>query len=564
MPAACTRQRHPVAFRSCPGLGRHHSSPELTPPAHKPSLPLYPKPLAMRMADGAAAHTRPGIEQVYREVINVMRRHGAQAVAQRVLQELWGDYKDNEAFLRRAPWLQMLLVKWALQDTRVNLTMGPVHEPYTQAVHNRLLNKLWYVDQLATSQAPPPGAIWRLLRRIMHCQFEFQRGITWGFLRWPALLEQLPPGHGARGLFVQAMGMQPEPYMDLAVALFSVVHEQGPTVSVPTLLPLRRHYGADFNHFMGLFARTLPELRDALRQQPALRTRGVAELHEFPYLQRYPLLSLGDGHLQTWHPIIFTRGLENAVHHRLTDLGSAYTESYSKLFERYVTDLVLRPFPYAITEDQYRQMCGAAGKVVEVAVPFGDCNVLIEAKQSLFHDDVVLVDDPTVLSHKTERVRTAIKQGVGVGIDVRRPASTLHGSLGRAAVDFLIVVTNRDLLLVSGDHMQRLTPHIPLVPPNSPGTAHLPLHHIFIVDIADFEVLMGAVAEGKVHLPDLLRRAAQGNLSITEGSVRLSDHINWNTTPRPDVPLLYTASERARERVFANLRSTRQSELGSP
>ncbi len=523
-----------------------------TPPS-KSTLPVYASPLIARMAQSVAPVRRPGIELVYDEVTKVLRRHGALAVVQVALAELWKEHDNHLEMVKSVPWLHLLVVKWALQETRVPLAFPPQYRPYSAKQHATLVQKLWEVSQHDRATYAAAGGLWRLMRRIMYVQFDFQRRPTWSFLRWPALIARLPQNHRARSLFVQAMGMQPERYADLATAVFAFLLNQERFLEPMVLAPLSPHYGADLDTFLQLFARNLGEVRDELQADAAKRTRGMAELNEFPYLQRFPLLRLADGRFQPWHPVVFTRGMENAVHLRLNALGQAYTDTYSKVFERYVVELAMNACPQGITEAAYRARCGQLGNVVEVAIPLGSCNVFIEAKLSHFHDDVILEDDPVVLRDKIKRVREAIHQGLQVAHSVRQPESALYRDFAGAEKDFIMVITSRDLLLVSGEATQSLMPDIPLFAPDAPGADRMPLNQIFVVDITDYERIMCAVAEGKVNLAELLQRAAIANQNHVDGRLQLSQHIDWKGIERPDIPVVSAAATDARRRLIANL-----------
>lgn len=523
---------------------------------YKSSLPVFVPPLYARMAQSVAPVRRPGIEKVYGETINVLRRHGAHAVVRVALAELWKEHDGNLEMVQTLPWLNLLVVKWALQDTRVPLVFASHHQPYTSGQHLALIQKLWNIEEHDRATYATAGGLWRLLRRSMYVQLDFQRRPSWSFLRWPALISRLPTNHRARDLFVQAMGMQPERYADLATAVFSFLLNRERFLEPLALAPLTPHYGADLDTFVQLFARNLGELRDELQTDPAKRTRGMSELTEFPYLQRFPLLRLEDGRLQPWHPVVFTRGMENAVHLRLSSLGQAYADTYSKVFDSYVIELAMNACPQGITEDAYRKQCGPTGKAVEVAIPFGSCNVFIEAKLSLFHDDVILEDDPTVLRDKIKRVREAIHQGLQVAHSVRQPVNPLQGDFAGAEKDFLMVITSRDLLLGSGTAMQNLMPDIPLFTSDTPGAERLPLNQIFVVGIADYERIMCAVTEGKVDLAALLQRAATAEMSVADSRLELSQHIDWISAERPAIPILSDAATAARTRLIANVRAS--------
>lgn len=519
----------------------------------KLALPIFSSPLYARMAQSVAPLHRPGIEKVYGEVINVVRQHGAHAVVKVALAELWKKHDNHLEVVKSMPWLHLLVVKWALQDKRVPLMFAPHHQPYTTRQHLVLIQKLWDVTQQERETYSAAGGVWRLMRRIMHVQFDFQRTPSGSFLRWPALIARLPKNHRARDLFVKAMGMQPERYADLATTVFAFLMNKEHFLEPLALAPLSPHYGADLDTFLHLFARNLGELRDVMQTDAAKRTRGMAELNEFPYLQRFPLLRLEDGRFQPWHPVVFTRGMENAVHLRLVSLGQDYTDTYSKVFESYVTELAMKAYPQGVTQAAYREQCGQEGNAVEVAIPLGSCNVFIEAKLSQFHDEVILEDDPKVLRDKIKRVREAINQGLQVAHTVRQLASPLHQDFAEAEKDFLMVITSRDLLLVSGEATQRLMPDIPLFPSDTPGAERMPPSQIFVVDITDYERIMCAVAEGKVNLADLLRRAATANQSVIEGRLELSQHIDWGGIERPNIPVISNAAADARRRVIANL-----------
>ena len=534
------------------------------PPKSKPALPRYKVSLQEHLIGKLDEPRRPGLEELHRHAINVMRKHSAQAVIRITLQEIQADSENRQEVIQRLPWLHLLLVKWALQDRRVGLNFGPRHNIYTAQEQRALVSKLWSVSPAAVKGTPAPGALMRLLRRTMHVQFDFQRYTDASFLRWPALLQRLPPGHTARRLFEDAMGMSPQIYAELATAVFSVAMNQNndSTLDLPTLRSLYPPYGEQLVRFLELFSRNLVQLRAELQADSALRTRGTSELYEFPYLQRFPLLDLGDGQLRTWHPLVFARGIENAIHHRLSAFGQSYTDIYSRLFEDYVTELATATYPEAITEASYRRQVGGGGSAFEASIPFGSCNVFVEAKLSLFHDDVILVDDPELLRHKTERVRKAIAQGMSVSKAVRDPHSPLYSAFAVAQTDYMLIVTSRDLLLVTAERMQELMPEQAILPSTVSASEHLPMHHIFIVDVQDYELVMANVAAGHVNLPDLLSHAAQANRNHFEGRLHLSEHMVREKAPHRIAPLLSTEFAAARKRVELALGDAPDAALG--
>ncbi|MDZ4101825.1 MAG: hypothetical protein U1E12_09135 [Hydrogenophaga sp.] len=113
----------------------------------KSTLPVYASTLIARMAQSVAPVHRPGIKLVYDEVMKVLRRHGAHAVVKVALAELWKEHKNHLEMVKSVPWLHLLVVKWALQVTRVPLVFAPHYQPYTTWQHATLVQKLWNISQ---------------------------------------------------------------------------------------------------------------------------------------------------------------------------------------------------------------------------------------------------------------------------------------------------------------------------------------------------------------------------------------------------------------------------------
>ena len=171
-----------------------------------------------------------------------------------------------------------------------------------------------------------------------------------------------------------------------------------------------------------LVARDFTSLRQEMQRDRAQRLPLHQELYEFPYLKRFPFIKARDGRFNCWHPKVLARGLEDIVHHKLSGLQNEYTEPFSRLFEQYVMELTRSMDSNAVLDEQYRALVrGDTPKNVEAVIPCGDCNVLVEAKMSLFGDDVLLTDNVAQAYQKTKRIRDGLKQAWRVGKQQRRP-----------------------------------------------------------------------------------------------------------------------------------------------
>ena len=509
------------------------------------TLPSKPPatPLIYRMAASVAPLSKRGIEEVHKSILNRLRKYSATSIADLALQILWNPPTGEAEELRSAPWLTLLLVKWALQDSQVNLRVGPM---IPSAVFDRLRQELW--DLQGPSHGERPN-VWAMLRYLVHVQVEFQRSESWGFLRWPALYARLDPGSTNRRQFREGMGLEPEAFLDLAYGLYAAVLNRQMPLEQDHLSPFRPAYGADVDRMYELFVRDLPGLRQDLRSGEAQRIRGKQELFEFPYLRRFPFLRMRDGRLHCWHPLVFARGLEDAVHLRLSSLCAVYVNEFSRVYERYVTELASGCGLIVLDEAAYKDQVGGHAPAVEAILEGEDCNILVEAKMSLFADDVLLQDNETVIYQKTKRVRNAIKQGWRVGELIRDPASGF-GARFQKGQDFLIVVTSRELNLGTGERMRLLYPPGDFDYPDAGAEQRLPLSNVFILSIEDFERTMGCVAAGELDLSAVLKDAVVANQRADTARMFFSDFIG-KYTKRWAMPAVMQDARRSAERRIA-------------
>lgn len=444
--------------------------------------------------------------------------------------------------LHALPWSIFLLLKWALRDEHTRLRIG---RRVTDEEFMRLragVHELVGKDYLA--KKPPIY----LMMRAHFPQFDFQRPQGWGFLRWPALISRQDANNASRRQFVQELGLSPEHFIDLAFSVVAALPERK-VISRNFFEPLRIAYGASIDTFWYLIAWDLPALRRRLQADERVEPVPLRqELYEFPHLKHYPFFRTRGGDFVPWHPMVVARGLEEIVHWRLAQLGSVYTQPFSRLFEQYVCELAQAMSPDCVTETQYEAIAGAGAPMVEAVIPCGRFNVFVEAKMALFGDDVLLTDNETQAFQKTKHVRKAIKQAWAVGKAVRHADPPLP-QCASASQDFLLVVTSRELGLGSGDQLVRLYPGQKLDYPDEDARRNLPLENVFTMSIIDFERLSTSVKKGRTDLARLLEDAVQRNQN-PETSAILFDHFmgspfeNWGTPG-----LLLQARRASRQRL---------------
>ncbi len=461
-----------------------------------------------------------GIEEAYRTIRNRLRKYSASSIIDAALLILWNPPPNKLEEIRGAPWLTLLIVKWALQDNGVNLRIGaaiPMEEM------NRIRQELWDLPEKVRDNAAPTNIL-LMLRKIMHAQVEFQRLESQGFMRWAALYARIPEDRNERRQFRDAFGMEPDVFMVLSFALYAAVLSGEMPIEREWMLPMRETYGASVDRIYEIFSRDIASLREELQKDAAQKIRGTAELYEFPYVKRFPLVTMRDGKIHCWHRLVFARGIEEIVHLRLSELyGGEYTLSFSRVFEEYVTELVVESGLPVLCETEYKAIAGGHAAAVEAVIASDNCNIFVEAKMSLFADDVLLQDSPIAAYQKTKRVRDAITQGWKVGEHVRKCAGL--GERFQKPYDFLLVVTSRELFVGGGEMLQRLFPPEEFGYPDENAARRLPLSNVFVMGIEEFERLIGSVKAGEVNLSELLHEAAILNHDGPTSRIFFSDFL---------------------------------------
>ena len=501
--------------------------------------------LIYRMVENLAPPQKNGIEDVHKAILDRLRRYSASSIADLALEILWNPPGDLAEEVRSAPWLTLLLVKWAMQDKHVSLRVGrqiPLEE------FDQLRQDLWALQDRLAKQPNPL----LMVRSVMHAQIEFQRKETLAFMRWPALYAKLAPGTKNRMQFREIMGIEPEAYIDLTYVLQTFVLNGQKFFGKDPLIHWRKTYGKDVDQIYSLFARDLPSLRHEMQTDTAQRIRGLQEVFEFPYLRRFPFLRSRDGGLHCWHRLVFARGIEDSVHLRLSSLKNNYTNEFSRVFEKYVTDLAIECKQPILDEASYKELLGGGAPTVEAIIEGDDCNIFIEAKMSLFADDILLQDSPIAIYNKTKIIRGAIKQGWKVGNLIRKPSSGF-GTRFQVKQDYLIVVTSRELNLSNGKFLKQLYAPGVFEYPDAEAEHHLPLSNVFILSIEDYERTMGCLLKNEINFSHVLKEAVLSNQNAGMGRLHFSDFIRKYTTSWAVPQLIAEASRDSLKRIVEGL-----------
>lgn len=494
----------------------------------------------------------------YTDAVKKLRRklrpYSAHAIIDACLEVLdhWRGKGIDE--IKSAPWLTLLIVKLVLEDESISFH-GTQRCP--AAVIDEIRNDLWNTPTAREQLGSP--SVYLMIRSLVHTQLLFQQRESFGFMRWPALIGRLPPGHVLRAQFETEFGCDPDTFIGIVFAAYSAVM-QGMTFIAPDYWePLRPLYGSAIDRFLDRFAQDATGLRTMLRDElhqriyttvdeqrvlrPDAATRPESERVEFPWLARYPLFRHPSGRLAVWHRLVFARGMEDGVHTVLSSLKQAYTDPFSKAFEAYVLELVRDAGLIFVGESELKGGVNSR-PAVEALIHADGCNVFVESKMSLFPDRVLISDRGPEVFVKLRRVREGMVQGWRVG-EMLRDGTVHIDDVSNSAEDFLLIVTSRQLNVCSGEHFKRMfgdeiisriNPESSFVGPSELQLRRLPLRNIFILSIEEFEHLAGAIADKSIELVPLLRQAAADNADPKTSSMHfdqiLARQVKRWTHPR--------------------------------
>lgn len=457
-------------------------------------------------------------------VRNQLRPYSVESVALLALDLLQRGEPQSHEHLKTWPWITCLVVKLACEDSSTPLR-GAACPP---RVFDRCRQALWDAQAGKDRFDDARGSLYLMLRSMLRAQLAFQSKPSWDFLRFPALVRRLPEDHATRQMFDQQFGMDPKTFICLCYVITVTVLAGDRIIHLSHLDKLTKAFGAAVERFFALFARDLPGLRQELQQELQFRlTEGLdrrpySEYNDFPWLSKFPLLQRSAHDFVVWHPLVFARGIEDAVHRRLSMRRDEYASQFSKVFEDYVLEVLRASGKSYLSEEAYKSRYGRDKKAVEAIIMESGINIFVESKMTAYSADVVTSGRAPVVWKGLKRVREAMDQGWTVSTALRSNAFA-DLPCATAQEDFFIVVTSQQMMCATGEHFRRLfKPDVfepaaqtqrgtRLTTPDTQQLTRLPLKNIVVASISEFEHLMGAVAAGALDLVTFLREVAQAN-----------------------------------------------------
>jgi len=506
---------------------------------------LWPGRLLGRIEGTSAIRTYP---QTAKYVRNKLRPYSAASVVRIALERLnTGDHQSME-HLQTWPWLSCLVVKLALEDEGMQLD-GKVCPDH---IFDRCLNALWDA-QAGRDQLIPGRNIWLQIRAMLTAQMAFQRLPRWDFLRFPALIDRLEVEHPSRVQFVERFGMEPHVFMCISYAILAEVLIDKKSLFPAYYEQITAYFGGAVPRVFDEFSRDIASLRQQLITEKSQRLavgepfRPSHEYNEEPWLQRFPLLKAGSNTFLVWHPAVFARGIETVVHRRMSIRAAEYSNTFSKVFEAYVLELLKASGTAFVGEDEYKQLVGKDRKSVEAIVSQDGVNIFVEAKLTAYSEMVNISSEAGRVWIGMKRIYEAMRQGWGVS-SVLQTEVVDKRPWGQTTENYLLIVTSQPMACASGEHFRRLfgrdvfdVERLREAKQTVPSLAQLqmlPPDHIVIASIDEYEHLIGAVQRGELHLPTMFREIAAQIASPETSFMYLQQFLNKNCKRTEGAPVV--------------------------
>lgn len=487
---------------------------------------------------------------VFRTWRNRARRYDPDSIVRQALQILNEPVDDPVEELRKAPWLSLLMVKWVCQDAFQDNKWAP---PCTRAQVDELRQRLWEFPDSLAARGRETLPMRLFIRQLLRPQLGFQRRLTKSFVREAALLSMQGADHPLCEVFRRKTGFGLEEFVDFSVAAFSAILNGNRVIGATFFDPLEATYGTEaIAAFRKQVSRDFAELVNFCRSLPHAGEKVASEYYEFPAVTRYPFFRDCD-ELKVWHPTVFYRGMEGFVHSVLSEEGQDYIDRFSRMFERHVVEECQR-VPCDFLDEETLRACVAEGsRVPDGLLSFPGVNVFVESKAGLFDESVMAIGHNEMFRRKTRAITTGVGQAWATCASLRERGVASHDVLD-AELDYLLIVTNKELGASRGTALAEIYPAGSLVYPSDLAEQYLPLSRIYVLSIDDFERMVSAAAAETISIPGFLAACVADDEIPEQQLMLFEQHLNRRGVQLEFSAIVNTAFQESTSRLERAMR----------
>lgn len=428
--------------------------------------------------------------------------------------------------LLKHPWQILLLIKWVFLDPIASMHGRPAIS------RGELMGILQAVYELSNTGRSPTEYedITLFLRAIAYQQFVHQteEGKV-GIARQRALFAQVPDNHFFKTQFLRSTGVPVGDFLRLALTL---------TVGFGV-----GNYAMQRSHLFDVYPNVRPDLIDAFLRSISVDVKDLPSaladqdtngrsadefMLQTPFM-RYPLVKVGSSY---WcmSPYILQRSLGHFVYDQLKRVDvDRFNHPFGSAFEAYVKELILQSgLGFACEEDLIRHL--PVGKVVDFLITDGEANVFIDAKgvemaqrgRTAHRRDVV---------HQATRTSLikAFEQGLDVCSRIAEQEAS-HTVIRPRNTNYLLAVTYKELYIGNGRMLAAAvgSDRIQQIRAQFVASDLIPDENIYFLTVAEFELLMALIADGRIGLVEALTRAKEADASPHTQKFTFEQHIgSW-------------------------------------
>jgi hypothetical protein len=412
--------------------------------------------------------------------------------------------------LKKAPWAQLLLIKWILID--VDFKKGNLKP--TQADANAIMHKIWALQSKARLPTDYPD-VHLFMRSMGNQQLSYQQSFSnTCFGRQKLLFCDLPINHTFHLQFQELTGVTMQVFLELAFAVRAVFNKiNTPRFKQEVFKPLEKKYSSQgITSFLNSISMDLDNLQEWLIEVGPDK-REVAEYYLETPLYDVPLLRKHDEYM-CWYPTVLYRHLETCIYDKLKALNpSGFMDKFGAIFERYLGDTIKLSGALHVTENDIKPLIGDA-KCIDFVIYENDNLILIDAKGVEMSDAIKTTHRPELIRDRTKNtIIKAIEQAYSVCCQLEKLSSILPVNVNEV-VPYVLVVTYKEHYLGNGETFSKVvaSEKITRIKEKYPN-ANIPLEHMYFITIDDFDLISESVRKGETTYSEFLTTAVEADKS---------------------------------------------------
>ena len=460
----------------------------------------------------------------FKRVRNRLRRFDPGAIVVEAIERLHAQQPDDiESLKKQPPWFLFLLIKWTI--VYGDFLPGDKLE-LTPQEFNGLINRIHDID--GSVRLPSQyDDLFLFLRGMAYQQFWHQELPSRSTIsRQAGFFHSLDRSHRFRRWFFAETGLEPDTWIDLSFGLLAgLTQKRTHFVTESFFSTINADYPLEtIRVFLRSVSRTPGEIRTYLAGLEEEGKHDPTEFRERTPLVRYPLINLGGRHYYYSLPLL-QYSLENFIYDTLKRHDSnAFMNAFGPLFERYVCrSLEYSGVPFR-DEADIRSAC-SGGKVVDFVVPGDEANILIDAKGVEMAHTGMTSHRPEVISGQ---VKSSILKGIQQACETARVLSRSDPPRWCRDNNFLMIVTFKNLYLGTGGDLSSyvVRDRILRALGGAPEDAIVPVEHMYILSVDEFDYLMEVLKQERETLSGFLRYCVQADKEPQTKCIQVSQHLS--------------------------------------